>query len=113
MIVPEGILMIEPFGARSATPVIDDLTRKMAAAWCRQRDSMERYGYMTKGFHRCVCDATSDNLEHWVGEGKGPLTNSLCIHYLAFHREDIPDEELAKVDALPYGSEDPTETELQ
>lgn len=107
------ILMIEPQGARSDRPLVDELTRKMTAAWHGSKDGMELYGRMTKGVHRCICGATSDNLEHWVGEGKGPLTNSLCIHYLAFHREDIPDEELAKVDALPYGSEDPTETELQ
>ncbi len=100
-----GILMIEPSGQTSVTPLIDELTRKMTAAWRVRRDS----DYSMKGFHSCACHATSDNRDHWVG---GLLTNSLCIHYLAFHRQDIPTEELAKVRSLDCGEAEPTEQEL-
>ena len=100
----DGILMIEP-SALSGTALIDELTRKMTAAWRQRRDADEGY----RGFHRCACGALSDNKDHWVG---GRLTNSLCIHYLAFHRDDIPPEELDKVRALTCGEEEPNEKEL-
>lgn len=102
-----GILMVEP-SKTSTTPLIDELTRKMTAAWRRRRES--EYGY--RGFHVCVCGAFSDNKDHWVGNGDGLLTNSLCVHYLAFHRDGIPQEELDKVHALAYGEEEPNEKEL-
>lgn len=102
-----GILMIEPSG-NTGGPLIDELTRKMTAAWHCCRDSTEGY----RGFHVCACGACSDNKDHWVGDGDGLLTNSLSIHYLAFHRDDIPQGELDKVRALPYGEEEPNEKEL-
>ncbi len=104
-----GILMVEPSGKPSAIPLIDELTRKMTAAWRRRRDS--KYSY--RGFHVCACRVCcSDNKDHWVGNGEGLLTNSLCVHYLAFHRGDIPAEELEKVRSLAYGEEEPNEQEL-
>lgn len=108
MIDANGILMVEPLGSSSTSPVIDEITRKMTAAWRKRRDSSHCY----RGFHMCCCGAISDNKEHWVGEGDGKLTNSLSIHYLAFHRIDIPDDELAKVRQLNFGEEEPTECEL-
>ena len=101
-----GILMIEPSSNVSPAPLIDELTRKMVAAWRKRRDS--DYGY--RGIHRCACRAWSDNLDHWVGNNI--LTNSLCVHYLAFHRSDVPQDELDKVCALDCGEEEPTEKEL-
>lgn len=100
-----GILMVEPSVKTATTPIIDELTRKMTAAWRQRRDDEEGY----RGFHTCACGAFSDNKDHWVG---GLLTNSLCLHYLAFHRDDLPQEELDKVRALDYGEEEPTEKEL-
>ena len=98
--------MVEPSAKASADPLIDELTRKMTAAWRQRRDSEEGY----RGFHGCVCGAVSDNKDHWVGNGL--LTNSLCVHYLAFHRDDIPREELDKVRVLAYGEEEPNDKEL-
>lgn len=100
--------MIEPSKKVSSSPLIDEPTRKMTAAWRRRRDS----DYSYRGFHACACRAASDNKDHWVGPGEGLLTNSLCIHYLAFHREDVPLEELTKVQSLTYGEEEPNEKEL-
>jgi len=108
MINIAGIMMIEPSNKTSTMPFIDEPTRKMTAAWRRRRDS--KHGY--RGFHICACGAFSDNKDHWVGNGKGLLTNSLCVHYLAFHRCDIPQEELDKVHMLAYGEEEPNEKEL-
>ncbi len=104
----EGILMIEPRGKFSVEPVIDKLTRKMTAAWRKARHAEDGY----RGFHICECGTFSDNKDHWVGEGEGLLTNSLCIHYLAYHHADVPKEELEKVRTLHYGEAEPTEKEL-
>lgn len=106
----DGILMVEPSGSAAAVPVVDQLTRKMTAAWRKRRSSGDEYSY--KGVHYCACGAWSDNQDHWVGEGNGLLTNSLCVHYLAFHRDDIPKDELGKVCALDLGEEEPNVNEL-
>ncbi len=105
MIDPNGLLMIEPTHFASLEPVIDELTLKMTAAWRQRRTSDVGY----RGFHICKCGAWSDNKDHWVDE---LLTNSLCIHYVAFHRKDLTSEELAKVQALDYGLEEPAPEEL-
>ena len=109
MINSKGILMVEPSANVLTEPLIDELTRKMTAAWRKRRES--DYGY--RGVHWCPCGTTSDNHDHFIGKGEGVLTNSLCIHYLAFHRNDLPKDELDKVRALGFGEEEPTEDELR
>lgn len=102
-----GILMIEPSEKTSPEPVIDELTRKMTAAWRLRRDMEGNW----RGTHCCNCGARSDSKDHWVGDPE-LLTNSLCVHYLAFHREEVPAEELEKVRALACGESQPVEEEL-
>lgn len=105
----DGILMIEPAGEASSTPLIDELTRKMTAAWRKQRDSDIAY----RGMHFCKCGAISDNKDHYIGGDAGAiLTNSLCVHYLAFHRGDVPAVELDKVRSLTFGEAEPSKEEL-
>lgn len=106
MVTDNGIMMIEPPTSASPLPVIDELTRKMAAAWRKRKDS--EHGY--RGFHTCRCGAESDNLDHFIN---CVLTNSLCVHYLAHHRDSVPDSELAKVRALANGEVMPTVEELK
>jgi hypothetical protein len=109
MIDPSGLLMIEPKGRASSQPVIDELTRRMAAAWRTQR-----LGPAYRGVHHCACGVTSDHFEHFVTlDGRELLTNSLCIHYLAFHRKDVPRAELDKVRRLAAPDVEPTEAELR
>lgn len=98
--------MIEPAGPASEQPTIDDLTRKMAAAWRRSVPDGMRY----RGFHVCRCGARSGNEGRHID---GLLTNSLCVHYLAFHRRDVPTSELVKVGALRDVGIEPTEKELE
>ncbi len=109
MVTNNGILMIEPSGSPSPTPIIDELTRNMTAIWRKRRDS----DYSFRGFHVCNCGAHSDNKEHWLGVDN-LLTNSLCIHYLAFHRKDVPEVEQMKVSALAsmMFDDEPNEQEL-
>lgn len=106
MISDKGILYIEPDrSTTSAKPVIDDLTRKMAAAF-RQAEKGPAY----RGFHVCACGAASSNCSYTLPNGE--MTNSLCVHYLAFHRKAVPDEQLEKVAQLNQGLVYPTPEEL-
>jgi len=92
----EGYLYIEPVGKASAQPVIDNITRKMAGSLCAAYVRKPEPG--RSGFHTCVCGVSSDNRDLRLSDGK--LTNSLCVHYLAFHRKEVPESEIKKVMAL-------------
>lgn len=101
------LLMIEPTGAPTE-PVIDDITRKLTAAW-RQRWTSP-FGY--RGFHSCTgdgCLAASDNRDHRV---MGLETNSLCIHYVAQHRADVPQEMLDLIASWDIAGVEPSLVEL-
>lgn len=98
---PKGLLMIEPTCA-ATVPLIDDMTRRVTALW-RARvspDSCKRY----RGMHTCTgagCRSHSDNLDHAIRVGDSHIqTNSLIVHYVACHREDVDDVERAKVERL-------------
>ena len=103
-----GIMMIEPRGPASEQPTIDALTRKMAAAWRRSVPRGDEMRY--RGFRVCRCGAQSGNEDRYID---GLLTNSLCVHYLALHRRDVPISELVKVGALRDVGVEPTEEELE
>ncbi len=104
----DTLLMIEPACAASAEPLIDGLTRRMAGAWASRVDLPGGY----RGCHDCTgerCEAASDNHDHEVSAGGGALlTHSLAVHYLAYHRDDVPDGELAKVAALVADEVEPS-----
>jgi len=103
-----SLLYIEPTGAPSAEPVIDDLTRRLTAAWRERIENNDA----TRGWHACTgagCTATSTNCTYQVG---GINTHSLAIHYLAHHREEVPDVELDKIAGLRDEQADPTSGEL-
>ena len=106
MISEQGILYIEPLARTSAEPVIDELTRKMAAAF---RVGVPGPGY--RGVHVCACGVMSSNCDYTLPSGEE--TNSLCVHYLAFHRDEIPTPKLEKVRQLSSGEVKPTEDELK
>lgn len=104
------LLFMEPQFAASRTPTIDELTKTMTAAFRRRVVGANAY----YGFHVCSCGAHSDNRDHYIMyKGIPILTNSLCIHYLAFHRAEVPAEEIERVRALVmYGEADPTREEI-
>jgi len=116
----QHLLMIEPIGAPSATPVIDDMTRRMASALNSAiRGTSGRPGNSYRGTHSCTgagCRAGSDNQDHTVATIHPPwnlVTNSLAVHYLAYHRDEVPAEELAKVRSLSApATADPTALQL-
>ena len=101
------VLYVEPGRYTSAEPLIDELTRKMTAAF----RASESDGACWRGFHVCACGVNSTNHDFILPGGQ--QTNSLCVHYLAFHRDEVPEAELAKVAALDAGEADPSAEELK
>jgi hypothetical protein len=101
------ILFIEPSGATTDVPTIDQYTRKMTAAVRRALPPMGHY----MGVHQCACGAVSTSFDYFLPNGQ--QTNSLCVHYLACHRSEVPDSEIEKVAALDCGEADPTGEELR
>ena len=102
------LLFIEPTKGKSAVPVLDEYTMRMKAAWDVRLVSEHSW----RGFHVCVCGAWRDNKDHYVGRGFGIVTNSLCLHYLAWHREEIPPDQLKIVASLTLDVVMPTPAEL-
>lgn len=107
-----GLLFIEP-QREAQPPVIDDATKRMVVAL---RSAQSRSGY--RGAHTCRCGAVSDNVDHVVGHRTGAgvvklfTTNSLAVHYLACHRDEVPPDELADVLSLPAVHAEPSTREL-
>lgn len=102
------LLFIEPTGAPSIEPVIDNLTRALVAAWRVRRTS--EHGH--RGVHHCTgrgCKATSDNRDHRVA---GYLSHSLCVHYLAHHRAEVPQATLDLIASWPMPDGEPDAFEL-
>ncbi len=100
------LLYIETDAARDENPVIDDITQKMVAAF-RQAEGT---GIHYRGFHMCSCGAHSTNTDYVLPSGH--VTNSLAIHYLALHREEVPAEQIEIVEAFDYGIAEPNAEEL-
>src|SRR5262245_38833062 len=87
-------------------PVIDDLTLRMVRA-LREASKPD---YTFCGFHECVCGALSDSTDRILPNGG--MTNTLCVHYLAYHRGEVPAGDLDAVSELPLGTDIPTSDEL-
>lgn len=98
------LLFVEPTGKCSSNPTIDDITCKLAGAWLLRETS--RNGW--RGVHTADCGRCSDNTEHWLLARRSGLlgglhllvTHSLCLHYVAHHRDEIPEAELVKIARL-------------
>ena len=96
------LLYIEPVNPPDHQPLRDELSQRMVAAWRRRVSPLSGF----RGVHSCACGAQSDNMDHVVhgADGQAFTTNSLCVHYLMFHRAEVPDSELEKVRLLPPSS---------
>lgn len=64
------------------------------------------------GYHTCVCGAQSSSSD-WsiVLTDRRLTTNSLAIHYIACHRDEVPKEQIEALEALEIESH-PTPYEL-
>ncbi len=92
-----------------------------------------------KGIHLCECDhASSSNADYLIcfdggeiinlysdsqnfAEGvedesdivRGLITNSLCVHYIACHRDEVPAEQLEMILRFPFGEVEPKIDEIK
>jgi hypothetical protein len=115
------LLYIEPKTDPSVMPVIDALTCSMVHALRKAKEGSVNYwteppytfeeGNGYKGWHRCSCGVTSSNKDYQLPGGE--MTNSLAIHYLAYHRNEISEEQLKRVEALTEDTDLPTDEELK
>jgi len=86
------LLQIEPTNKQSRFPVNDALTRKMESLL-----KIATIGRRSKGWHTCVCGVKSTSYDLIV---KGYVTNSLSVHYLQWHRNEVPVSEIRKLKAI-------------
>lgn len=100
------LLHIEPKNMPTEAPVIDELTMRMVVALRKAT----RPNYVYCGFHTCICGAHSGAWDAILPNGW--MTNTLCVHYLAYHRAEVPASDLDAVSALPPVTEAPTSKEL-
>ena len=99
-------LFIQPIRPPTNEPLIDELTMRMTSAL--RRASWPRYTFC--GVHVCMCGAVSAPKDGVLGNGA--VTNTLCVHYLAYHRAEVPIAELDAVPELPASAEVPSPEEL-
>ena len=120
------LLYIEPQKDPSEKPIIDKLTKRMVAAFRKAKRGVIEYdsckdGKPFKGFHEtfgagwrgphtCSCGAQSHCNDYLLPNGE--VTNSLCVHYLVYHRDEISEIQLVRVNNLNCSEEDPNEEEL-
>lgn len=50
-----------------------------------------------KGWHTCICGAVSTSSDLYL---HGYITNSLALHYMQYHRSEVPQSEITKLDNL-------------
>lgn len=99
----QGVLYETPKGKAAEVGVEDELTQGMEvllkAAETKtgvlRSDGVFINKLSTKGYHECVCGATSTCVDYLIGPKHA--TNSLCVHYLRFHRAEISHAELQVV----------------
>ena len=119
------LLYIEPKFNKDKNPVIDELTikmfneikpillqeynpfSKMPSNWGsygrgKSKEIVFHPGVISLGHHKCICGATSSGCDYLLSNGL--ITNLLCVHYLAYHRNEVSPVELEKVRNLNSSS---------
>lgn len=136
---PRFLLFIHAKEHASEQPIIDELTMKMTASlrkgilgaevpvdqiqWYDKKHErftihpikgIDDYKFVANngwmGFFTCICDVHSGAQNFLLTNGD--VTNSLCVHYLAYHRDEVSQEQLDRVAQLEDGMEMPTTQEL-
>jgi hypothetical protein len=103
------LLFINPRKQKSEKPVNDELSEFINQAFTKAdiketRGSLNYNngdfctGLYTMGVHTCVCGERSKCYDVLLNERFA--TNSLCEHYLVWHRDEVPENEINKVKCL-------------
>jgi hypothetical protein len=115
------LLFIHPLGEPSQVGVVDDVTRILVAAMRKIITTGHSFpietnknknndtnppgflrGVSTMGVHCCTgknCKAQSNSVDGLLLDGQ-TSTNTLALHYIMYHREEVPTEELNKIQRL-------------
>jgi hypothetical protein len=104
------LLYIEPTRSASQAPVNDEFTLKVAFQMMNfthkgvvMDEETFFTGLSTKGVHLCT-GCRSENVSsrsYDILLPCGLATNTLALHYLQYHREEIPVEEMKKIMSIP------------
>jgi hypothetical protein len=112
---PNACMYIATWKNPSPEPVIDALSVNMFFELKEAMDKKQsgtimfenaqgvyewKPGWGTKGVHSCFCDAASSALDYMLPCGL--VTNTLALHYLVWHRSEVPESELAKLTQLGH-----------
>lgn len=111
------LLYIEPLKTEKLeTPVIDEITEIMENVFNNSIRGVANYNEIDKpelfqiglngdgqpihywGFHITDCDVCSTNIDYLLFNNM--ITNSLCVFYLKYYRNSIPQSEMNKVNKL-------------
>ena len=87
-----SLLMIEPTWPTKEEAVNDAYTAKMEMIMKKAK-----HGHPYKGMHICACGEVSTNYDLYIGKY---TTNSLAVHYLQYHRSEVPASEIEKLRKL-------------
>lgn len=101
---------MEPKG-KLKNPIDDELTKLVEFAFKKAKAGAANYsdedpnpeirfreGGAYKGCHHCGCGEHGGNKDYMLENGL--ITNSLCVHYLQWHRDEINDNDIEKLHEL-------------
>lgn len=108
------LLYIEPKAEqKSIEPINDKITKTVEFSLKNAKKGVSNYSNINEeerfiiglnddgepvhyyGFHVTDCGEWSSNVDYLLGNGM--ITNSLCVFYLQYYREVIPESEMQKV----------------
>jgi len=101
------LLYIEPLKeTKSFFPANDEFTQIMELAFSEAVSGVASYSKMNipewfekgSGSHCSDCGERSDNQDYLLKNGM--ITNSLCVFYLQYYRNSIPESEVSKIKEL-------------
>ena len=84
-------LFMEPLSKNTEDPIDDEITKFVEHLMAKCKENSD----YTKGWHTCACKAGSDSNTKTVNfAGRSLKTNSLAVHYVKFHRSEVPTKDL-------------------
>lgn len=99
------LLFIEPKNNKSEEPINDEYTNFIEKLLDNAMNDKSKMGVVTPksfvkgmrtlGVHTCCCKECSHSCDYEIYDGF--YTNSLATHYLRWHRNEVPQEELDKI----------------
>jgi hypothetical protein len=102
------LLYIYPEHKPSLKPIDDEYTKKSAFLMeTAESGSIQRnqflHGITPNGRAQCTGLNCSEYYRTWdYLLPNGMVTNEFALHYLRYHREEVPTEELNKLDSIPF-----------